>query len=938
MSENSNMNFAMFDGIGTASSTYSQIPRQTLKKSEKNNAWKKATVDALERIGIDQLKKNLVFAEWRLMYQGKFTYLGTGISNFQELPWFDKEVRTLRDKVNIPTYIKHFDFIGIVTNALAGIYNDLDDKYRVDSLDEYFTNEYIRQKTEMLHQYAQQTFTEELNKMLRLRGVDPQKNDFKSEEEAQAYKQEVEAQTKALTPQEIEENLSKNFKVVATEWAQNVLTADKKRYYLKEKDRENFVNFLLTGRYFRHYRVGYDSYYIEDWLPEETFFSQDYDIKYPQDGEFAGRIKNVSVHSILNTYGHLMTTKQQEDVGNYWNQSKDNWQGSVGGKRVDNKIFPQPTTVPFHNYHDHLINIQLENALGRPLGVKTVTDVDGNEESFSVPIPREMGQSLDFSTSFSQNFRDDIDVRTDTVRVTEGYWKSSKRLGVLIHENEFGSLSVDLVEDDLLSDLLKEREIKTLRNISLIDLQKALKDDNLEEYKNTITYIFVPEVWKFVKIRGNGSTLKEDLYLDVRPLDYQIRGENSDLYDLKLPITGIIDVGIASKLEPYQQLHNICMNQITELLEKELGVFFTFDITGLPSEYQNETTQESIFRIRENIKDTGMFGLDLSRQNTQGNNPNIFQRQEVVYATQVQYRWELAKQYKAEGLAQIGITPQILGTPNTYTTAEGVKQGQQASYASLNHYMDKMNTAKAKSMEVHLAIAQYCESEGKEATIITRKGDSELSFLNILKEDGELFSMRKLSVHPETNSTNRNIVQQLQQFILSDNTLQRDFEDVVKITTNPVLVELTQIGKDMRVKADKNVQDQRAFEEQQLKTQIDANTQQQDKERAHEKEMTEMKIEGDIQSAYINSLGRASDKKSDMAGFDRIDEAAKQAMQDNFKEREVALKESTIASKQDDSKFNRSIELRKLALETEALRLKDKAIEATKQNSLVNKN
>ena len=939
MSENSNMNFSMFDGIGSMGSSYSKLPIQTLKKSQKNNAWKKNNVDALEKIGIEQLKKNQVFTDWRRMYEGKFTYLGTGISNFQELPWFDKQVRNLREGAQIPTYIKHFDFIGIVTDALAGLYNELDDKYRVDSLDEYFTNEYIRTKTEMLHEYAKQTFTEEINKMLRLRGYDPQKKDFKTQEEAQAYQQEIQTQTKALTPAEIEESLSKNFKIVATEWAQNVLTADKKRFYLKDKDRANFVNYLLTGRYFRHYRVGYDSYYIEDWLPEETFFSEDYDIKYPQDGEFAGRIKNISVANILNTYGHLMTTKQQEDIGNYWNQGKEAVQSYGGGaKRVDNLVFPQPVSVPFHNYHDHLINVQLENALGTPLGVKTIVNDDGDEESFSTPIPREESQITDFSTNFSQNLRDDITVRTDTVRVTEGYWRSSKRMGVLIYQNEFGSNSVELVEDDLLKDFLVEKEIKTLRDVSLADLQKALKDEKLDDYVNTITYVYFPEVWKFVKIRGNGSTLKEDLYLDVRPLDYQIKGENSDLFDVKLPVTGLIDVGIAAKLEPYQQLHNICMNQITELLEKELGVFFTFDITGLPSEYQDETSQESILRARENIKDTAMLGLDLSKQNTQGNQTNIFQRQEVVFTQQIESRFNSAMRYKSEGLAQIGITPQILGSPTKYVTAEGVTQGQQASYALLNHRMDTVNTAKAKSMEIHLAIAQYCETEGKEASILTRKGDGELRFLDILKEDGELFSLRKLSVHPETNSANKKIAEQVQQLIMSDNTLQRDFEDILKIATNPVVGELIQIGKDMRVKADNKVQEQRAFEQEQMKTQIDANATQQDKELAHEKELTQMKIEGSIQESYINALGRAADKKSDTVGFDRIEDAAKQAMQDEFKDREVTLKENAMSSKQDDAKFDRGLELRKLALQTEALRLKDKAIEATKQNSLINKN
>lgn len=928
-------NFAMFNGLNGSSSGVSHLPIQTLKKSEKNNSWKRATVDALERHGIEQIQQNLVFRDWRAMSEGRFTYLGTGISQFQELPWFDKEVRNLREKQGIPTYIKHFDFIGITVNALAGVYNDLDDRYMVESIDEYSTNEYIRQKTEMLHNFAKQVFLEEIKKMLLMRGIDPDKEDFQSEEEAQAHQQEIQAQTKALTPSEIEANLSKNFKVVATEWAQNVLTADKKRFYLADKDREDFVNFLLTGRYFRHYRVGYDSYYIESWLPEETFFSQDVDARYPQDGEFAGRTTSMSVSNILNRFGHLMTIKQQEAVGNYWNQSKKDWNSGYGATKVDSKkaIFPEPTVVPFHNYHDHQINLQLENALGRPLATTTTFDEEGNEDSFSSWIPR--GEDDIVNNDYTSYLRDDINVRKDSVRITEVYWRSYKRLGVLIHENEFGSLSVDLVEDDLLSDYLKENEIKNLREVSLQDLQKALKEEKLEEYLNTITYTFVPEIWKGVKIKGNGSTMKEDMYLDVRPLDYQIKGENSNIYDVKLPVTGIIDSGIAPKLEPYQQLHNICMNQITELLEKELGVFFTFDITGLPSEYQDETTEESIYRVRDNIKDTGLFGLDLSRQNTQGNNPNIFQRQEIVYATQVQYRWELAKQYKAEGLAQIGITPQILGQPNTHQTAEGVKQGAQSSYALLNHYMDKMNTAKAKSMEVHLAIAQYCEVEGKESTILTRKGDGELSFIDILREDGELFPLRSLSVMPVTSSSDRKMVEQIRQFTLNDNTMQRDYEDVISLLTNPVLVEIQQLAKDMRVKSEKKIQQDQQFQAEQIDKQIQAKAQSEDKQFAHQEKLETIRGSFKMEAQKLDAIGRIDPSEGEQYNtYDLLDKAT----QNKYKEAEIGIKTTDLDRKTQADKDSKAMQLQKLANESEGLRLKSKQLDIQREGNIINKN
>lgn len=941
MSNKIEHDFTALDGLSSGENT-STIPIQALPNSKKTVAWKKATIDAIERNGIKQLYKNIKFNAYRKMTEARFTYAGTGVSDNEDfdLPWFDEKVRELRKNQNIPTYIKHFDFIGIVVNALSGIYGKLDDKYRVESIDEYSTNEYIRQRTEMLHKYAQQVFLAEVNKILLQRGIDVNKTDFQSQEEQQQYQQEIQAQTQALTPSEIEANLSKNFKVIATEWAENVLTADKKRFYLADLEQEEFVDYLLTGRYFRHFRVGYDSYYIERWMPEEVFFSQDVDARYPQDGEYCGRITSMSVATMLNRFGHLMTQKEQEAVGNYWNQTKT-YSETYSGSKIESKgsaeIFPRPTQTPFHNYFDHQANVQLEEALGTPLGLTTQMSPDGSPITTNTYLPRLESETDFYTHTFSEILRDDIDVRRDTVRVTEGYWRSYKRLAVIIYENKFGSTSVELVTDELLKDFLEDNEIKNPKDVSLSELQKALKNDRLSEYVNTITYFYAPEVWKFVKIKGNGSTLKKDLYLDVQPLEYQIKGEDSNIYDVKLPVVGIIGVGIATKLAPYQQLHNICMNQITELLEKELGVFFTFDITGLPSEYQDETTIESLFRIREDIKDTGLFGVDLSRQNTQGNSPNVFQRQEIVYATQVQYRWQLAQQYKQEALSQIGITPQALGQSTTYVTAEGVKQGAEATSYLIDPIFDKMNTAKAKGMEVHLAIAQYCEVNGKDTTTLVRKSDGDLSFLNILAEDPELFPLRKLGIVPETNSNDRKIVEEIRQFVLNDNTIQRSYEDVISILTNPVLTEIQDLAKQMEKKSQKQVQEQREFESQQVDKQIQANAQQHQAERDHETNITRMKLDGANDKAYIDAMGRAADKNSNTEGYDRID-MAQQQIENEYNAAQLGIKQNDSNLKQQNSAEQTKIELRKLALKAEELKLKNKQIETQKQIALVNKN
>lgn len=936
----SELNYSEFKGIG-AGYGRNTLPIQALPTSKKTEKWKKATVDALERQGITQIESNLRFRDYRAMTEGRFTYAGTGFGEFQDLPWFDREIRKVRENKGIPTYIKHFDFIGMIVNALSGVYNELDDKYRIESTDEYFTNEYIRTKTEMLHKYASQLFQEEINKMLLMRGIDPNKQDFESQEEQQAYQQELNNQVKALTPPEIEQFMAKNFKILAIEWAQNTLTADKEEFYLTEEDRELFIDYLLTGRWFRHYRVGYDNYTIESWRPEETFFSQDVDAKFPQEGEFVGRITTMSTSNIINRFGHLMTTKEIEAISNYWDMKLSDWEsgGNVTrnskGVSPSNAVFPEHSIVPFHNYKDHLINTALEDALGVPVG--RTLDEQGNEATRWLP---RYDTDFNFSaTAHSSYLRDDIEVRTDAVRVTEGYWRSWKRVGILIHENDFGSLSVDIVTDDLLDDFLEDEEIKKLRNVSITELQRALKEDKLDEYSNTITYTYVPEAWKFVKIKGNGSTIKDDLYLDVRPLDYQIKGSRSQMYDILLPVGGMIDTGIAVKLEPYQQLHNIVMNQNTELLEKELGVFFMFDISALPAEYQGQTTQDALYQMRETIKDTGLAGADLSPENLAGGNrPNLFSRQEVTFVAQMQQRMAMAEAYKQMGFNQIGLTPQLLGQMSTYETAEGVKQGVQASHALINHLFDKMNRAKAKSNELHLAIAQYCVTEGKDKTLITRKGDGELRFIDIMKEDGEVFPLRFLGVKPVGNSKDRKIVEQIKQYIFSDNTVSKTYQDIIELLSNPDLAEMQEVAKKIEITNRKRIEEDRAFQDSQLKQNLDAQAKDKEAERAHEKELEILNIEGDLKGKYIDGMSRVSDKNLEVDAYGRIEDAYQQTIDNELKNKALSLKVDDNNRKSEDSKMSKQIELKKLAQKDKELSIKEKAVQVQEEGNRINKN
>jgi hypothetical protein len=929
------------DGVGSRTTNSGIGVVQTIPDSKKGPKWQRAVMNSLENIGQQQRKKNRHFSDFYKMQQGEFTYAGTGFEDFQEMPWFDTQIRTLREEQGVPTYIKHYDFIGIIVNVLLGIYLDFKDVYRVESKDEYSTNEFIREKTERLQQYATETFQAELQKLLLMRGVDISKNDFENEEEKQAYQQEIDRQKKSMTPEEIEGFMSKNFKVLATEWAQNTLKEDRIRFSLDGMDRLEFIDRLLTGRFFRHYRVGFDHYTAERWRPEEVFFSEDVDARYPQDGEFVGRTHAFSSSDIINLYGHLMNAEQQETVSKYYNQN-DYENSASGGSTIESsvkKAFGEDRIVPFKDYYAHDMMKQYESALGVPLGERTLLNSAGEEYTVRDWLPEFGNDESTSTTAYAQAQRSDIEVRTDLIQVTEAYWRSYKRIGFITFKNEQGILSQVIVTDDLLKEFLSDNGIKKLKNVSLEEILRAKLVGNLADYENTIIYQYVPQVWKGIKIRSNSTNLKNDLYLDIRPLDFQIKS-NSEFYNFQLPVAGLITGSIAGKLAPYQVLHNICMNQITDILEREIGIFFLMDINYLPSEYKDKGThEEALLEIMNTAVNTGILPVDMSKQNTNGNQPvNSFQRQDLTYGTQVQYRWQLAMDYKQEAYQQIGITPQLLGQPNSYTTAEGVKQGADASYAQLAPIFDEMNEAKAKASDVHLAVAQWCQSNNRDNATITTNSDGDTYYLDIMKEDGETFPLRRLGVVAATGSKDRAIIKTMKDFILNDNTVTRGLSDAFEVLTDDTITGLKAVAERNKKRIAEETQQQREHEQSMLDKQIKAKAEEASAQNYFLKGLADEKNQTSLEEKRIDATSRVNQKEFNQDGTDAVIEATRDGITNSFKQAELNLKELNINNKNEQEEAKLGNKVQELALKARQLNVQEEGQRLQHQNSIINKN
>ena len=84
-----------------------------------------------------------------------------------------KDVQSIRDNVNIPSFLRHYDIIGTIVNAFVGWLGNLSDKYNVVGLDESEVNQYSSTKENLLYNYIREELDRRVRQELLNRGLDP---------------------------------------------------------------------------------------------------------------------------------------------------------------------------------------------------------------------------------------------------------------------------------------------------------------------------------------------------------------------------------------------------------------------------------------------------------------------------------------------------------------------------------------------------------------------------------------------------------------------------------------------------------------------------------------------------------------------------------------------------------------------------------------------
>lgn len=700
------------------------------KPKDDKKSWGQLCMDALEVIGKNQFRDNLKLIENYEMVKGRFI-----ASHYFYTKGYDSTINNLAAQLELPNYLRHYDIISPVINTLSGEWQKRPDLFKVRQVGDAATNEYLRTKTKLLQDYIFEKINNEINARLVEEGLDPNKQEFVSEEEQQAYTQQVEQVRQSLTPPEIQRYMDMDFLTQAEKWGQHQLAFDKEYFNLPEKEKIEFEDMLVADRCFRHFYITSTGYMQETWNPVNTFFHKSPDINYIEDGDYVGRIFNISLNTIIDRYGHLM---KQEDFdilyGSLDKDDKTKWANSDFNWVYDNYL------MPFKDYPTYDIMKASWNKYS-----------DG-----SIPYVDENFFSKVSDDSFYRE-------REGFYFVTEGYWKTQKTLiKITYFDEEVNDKVVKIVDENyIIPSYFKE--------------SKEFFDD-LHEL-NTYSKTQINEVWRGIKINtAVDKNLRKDLYLSIGPNDFQFKGD-FNRYGAKLPVCGQIfsirnskSMSLVDMMKPHQIGHNVAMNQLYQIAEKEVGMFIVMDVNMFPNskDWGGNDSWDKWMLLAKNY---GLLPADTSPQNiknslaaTGGFLPKVM---DLNLAAQMVSRQNMAIFFEEQAMKQVGFNNYRLGSFAQTSTATGIQQGMAQSYSQTESYFTNFSNYLRRCHQMALSIAQFVQSQKEDISFTYIKSDFSRAFVKILGVD---LLLSDIGVFVSNSQEHARQLEMMRKFALENNT------------------------------------------------------------------------------------------------------------------------------------------------------------------------
>lgn len=541
-----------------------------------------------------------------------------------------------------------------------------------------------------------------------------------------------------MTMDQVRDELD-SYTSIAEKWANKVLEAIRAEFNMKELSEEAFRDLTISAREFYHVyednsKTGFNVV-VEN--PRNVWYLTTPDRKYISDtsGRAQGAYAAGTIHVMeLSEIIEAIPDLTKEEID--YLRKKSDKVGQLAGRESNygRDVEPGVGSITYDTYD--------------PLVEQTRQII---EAEMAASDSNGMNEFLGLTSGVSAFGYKYVVVRA--------YWISKKKIGKLTYLDEMDNEQVMLVD---------------------------------ENYKNGALPSQVSLEWGWINQWMQGIKVDDSVYL-VKPyklLDYcPVIGT---VYESKnTSARSWVDM-----MKPFQVLYNICMNQLYRLLEKEIGNVASVNIRRIPRPKDGDD-RDAIEAWEMEARENGIVFDDDSPENTKApvSNQSVARNIDLTRSNEIQSRYNLAIQLKAECWELVGMSRQRMGSVQATETATGTNTAIQQSYSQTEPLFVAHEYVMRQLYQAVIDAAQYIEGNKETSTLsyVTSEGDA--AFLQV---NGDDIKMRDLKVFPTNRPEDTkmfNNIQQLSQAVLQNGGT---IYEVAELYSTKSLRELKKSFKDMR--------------------------------------------------------------------------------------------------------------------------------------------
>lgn len=877
-------------------------PVQFIPRKDKDEEWAAWNMDWHEWQGIKQLRRNArrILKNYKLAKGiiDKTDYIVEPDNEYADL------IDTLIQEDQSALEIKFYPIIPNVINVLTGEFAKRYSRVTFRAVDDVSYNEMMEMKRAMIEETLLGQAEQKLVMNLIAQGMDPE-----SEEAQQVLNRD-----RLKTLPEIEDFFSKDYRNLVEEWAMHQLKVDEERFKMQELEERGFRDMLIADREFWHFKMNEDDYEIELWNPALTFYHKSPDIRYISQGNWVGKMDMMTVADIIDKYGYLMTEDQLKSLEAIYPVRSAGY--PIGGYQNDGSYYDASKGHEFNSIE--------QGSLGYRQFMSTYQNNMYTGDVVN-EILSESEDMFDHETAFM-------------LRVTTVYWKSQRKVGHLTRITEEGEIIQDIVDETY-----KVTE-KPLYNTAF---NKNKTKDNLV-FGEHIDWIWINETWGGVKIGPNAPTFwgqrntsgLDPIYIGVNQpkigrLKFQFKGDNT-LYGCKLPVEGAVfsdrntrSTSLVDLMKPYQIGYNIVNNQISDILVDELGTVILLDQNALPRHSLGEDWgKNNLAKAYVAMKNFQMLPLDTSITNTE--NALNFQHYQVLSLEQtnrLMSRTNLANYFKNQAFESIGINMQRMGGPVEQQTATGVQASLESSYAQTEiYFIQHSDYLMPRVHQMRTDLAQYYHSNKPSVRLqYITTADEKINF----QLNGTDLLLRDLNVFCTTKANHRQVLEQLKQMAMTNNTTGATIYDLGNILKSDNIAEVSRILKEAEAKQQSQKEAEMQQMQQMKEQEIQARQQEAMMKIQFEQEEAEKNRQKDITVAEIRAAGYGAMQDINKNEVSDFQDALKDIRDSDRYREQMNLKRESEINKGAMHKDKMSIEREKLQTQRE---IAEKQLEIARTN------